>query len=60
MRYTVQKGENAAFIPLHGATAGQVVIEPVGGDVPCVSDVEAGDLFPATTGLMYPAFAVSG
>ena len=58
--YGVQKGLNAAFLPISGASAGTVVIRQVSGAFPCIGDVQAGVLLPSAAGAAIPANPVAG
>jgi len=58
--YNVQRGLQAAFIPVSGESDGTVVIQQVSGALPCIGDVQAGALLPSDTGPAIPPAAVAG
>lgn len=57
--YNVQKGLNAAFLPVDG-TGNTVEIVDISGSLPCIGDAEAGVLLPSGAGPAIPAAAVTG
>jgi hypothetical protein len=58
--YNVKQGLHAAYLPVAGASAGTVVIQPVTGALPCIGDVQAGVLLPSEAGPAIPPLAVTG
>lgn len=59
--YTVERGLHAVYFPISsGDDVGSVVIQQVSGPVPCVGDVQAGDLLPSEAGPAIPPWAVAG
>jgi len=58
--YTFERGLHSAYLPVTDASSGTVVIESVGGDLPCIGDVQAGVLVPSQAGPAIPPLAVAG
>ena len=58
--YDVQKGTNAVYLPVAGASADIVFIQQVSGHLPCVGDVQAGVLLPSEAGPAIPPLAATG
>jgi hypothetical protein len=56
---TVQAGLHSGYVPVQGSS-GAVLVQPLSGPLPCVGDVEAGALLPASTGPATPATPVAG
>ena len=58
--YTFEKGLHSAFLPVAGANGERVVIQQVGGTIPCIGDVQVGALLPSAAGPAVPPLAVTG
>jgi hypothetical protein len=60
LRYSVQEGLHAAYLPVAGASAATVVIRQVSGAIPCIGDAAAGVLLPVAAGPAIPSLTVTG
>jgi len=56
---SVEAGLHSGYLPVQGSS-GAVLVQPLSGPLPCIGDVEAGGLLPASTGPAVPATPVAG